>query len=96
MEDITRKHNHRQPRLPFWFGITAAASFIPVLLWPWLIASSDALDDPGNIINLLLITFPVYAVLSIYLSYRCIGDRPYLAVILIALLWLSFGALCFL
>lgn len=79
--------------MPLWFSISAAASFIPVLVWPWLIASSDALNDPGNIVNLLLITFPVYAVLSIYLSYRCISDRPYLAVILIALLWLSFAAL---
>lgn len=95
MEDINNKQG-RRPRLPLWFGITAAASFIPVLAWPWLIATNDALDDPGNMVNLLLITFPVYAVLSIYLSYRCIGDRPYLAVILIALLWLSFAALWFL
>ena len=54
MEDMNNKQG-RRPRLPLWFGITAAASFIPVLAWPWLIATSDVLDDPGNMVNLLLI-----------------------------------------
>lgn len=96
MEDMNMKQDRRprhRPPVPTWFSIAAAASFIPVLVWPWMIASSGAFDDPGNMSNLLLITFPVYAVLSIYLSYRSIAERPYIAVILIAILWLSFGAL---
>ena len=83
----------RRPRVPSWFAIVGAASFITVLVWPWMIASSDALDNPGDTTNLLLLTFPVYAVVSIYLAYRTIDDRPYVAVILILLLWLSFGAM---
>lgn len=90
---MEEKNKHHRPIVPLWFGIVAAASFIPVIVWPWMIASSGAFDDPDNMSNLLLITFPVYAVLSIYLSYRSIAERPYIAVILLAILWLSFGAL---
>lgn len=83
-------------RVPMWFSITAIISFVPVLVWPWMIASSNVLNEPGDLPRLLLITFPVYAVLSIYLAYKCLGERTYLSVILFALLWLSFIALWFL
>lgn len=89
---INKNNRHRSP-IPLWFGILATVSFIPVLVWPWMVAASDALKDPGNMTNLLLLTFPIYAVLSIYISYRCLGERTYVAIILIVLLWLSFGAL---
>ena len=91
MEENNKKE--KKPRIPLWFGITAAASLIPVLCWPWMIASSNISEMSGDINKLLLITFPMYAVVSIYLAYRTIGDRTYLAVILIVLLWLSFGAM---
>ncbi len=90
---MEENNKQRRPRIPLWFGITCAVSLIPVLAWPWMIASSDAHNEPDNLANLLLLTFPVYAVLSIYLSYRTIADRPYIAVILIAMLWLSFAAM---
>ncbi|HIT15349.1 MAG TPA: hypothetical protein IAA88_03065 [Candidatus Avimuribaculum pullicola] len=94
MEENNNLNN--KPRIPLWFGIAAAVSFIPVLCWPWMITSSNLLEEPGDISKLLLITFPVYAVVSIYLAYRTIGTRTYLAVILLILLWLSFAAMWFL
>lgn len=90
---MSNKHNDNKP---LWFKIICAVSIIPVLSWPLMMQTSAPFDEPENPANLLLLIFPIYVVLSIYLAYKCYGERPAVSNVLLAVLWLAFIAIWFL
>lgn len=60
----------------------------------WLPYAFSALDslEKAEENMLFIILYPIYSLLSIYLSYKCYNGRRALAWILIGLVWLSLVA----
>ena len=79
------------PKPPVWFILVLLFTLLPTLLWPLImIRYGRHAADSGNWV--LLILYPIYAVISIYLAYRCYADQQGISWILIILTWLSLGA----
>lgn len=79
-----------QPRAPWWFILIVLLSILPVAAWPLVLTNIHPLVNEGN--RIFLMVFPVYAVLTGYISYRIYRGRREVSWILLALLWLSYGA----
>lgn len=76
---------------PTSFVVALAITLLPILAWPALMLHfSDPSESNGNWI--IMVLFPIYAMLSAYLAYRIYYDLKGLAWILIILIWLSFAA----
>ncbi|MEF9924159.1 MAG: hypothetical protein RR061_03125 [Muribaculaceae bacterium] len=73
------------------FVITITITLCTVLASPVLI-SHFSTSSENNRDWVLIVLFPIYALLSSYLSYRIYSDQKGLAWILIILVWLSFFA----
>lgn len=79
-------------RPPIWFTIIIVVMLIPIIAWPVVIINHDP-ENTGNwwIINI----FPIYALLSSYISYKCYLDRREISYILISIQLLSYLAVGF-
>ena len=65
-------------------------SLLPVLLWPLLMVKANSLQSGTE--RFLMLAMPVYAIASGYLAHRCYEERPYVAWVILAVLWLSYIA----
>ena len=65
-------------------------SLLPVLLWPLLMVKANNLQSGTE--RFLMLAMPVYAIASGYLAHRCYEERPYVAWVILAVLWLSYIA----
>jgi hypothetical protein len=79
----------KQPK-PRWFRLLQAASFLPVLLWPFFFTGSFFLFDSGEsqtryIIFALMIGYPVLIVLNALISGKLFHTHKRVSVAL--LLW---------
>lgn len=86
-----KQHNNK----PLWFKTICTISIITVLSWPLMMQTSAPFDEPENPTNLLLLLFPIYAVLSLYLAYKTYDERPAVSNVLLVVLWLAFIAIWF-
>lgn len=80
-------------RPPWWFICVLVLSVLPLAAWPAMVSAlSDSLsaDSP---LHALVLAFPVYAVGSVYCSYRCFDGQAYLSWILLLLLFVGYGSL---
>lgn len=76
---------------PVWFILVLLFTLLPSLLWPVvMLRYGQQAAESGNWV--LLILYPIYAILSIYLAYRCYADQRGISWILIVLAWLSLAA----
>ena len=75
---------------PRGFKTAVYISLLPVLLWPLLMVKSDTLQTGTE--RFLTLAMPVYAIASGYLAHRCYDERPYVAWVILAVLWLSYIA----
>lgn len=79
-------------RPPIWFTILIIVMLIPIIAWPFVIIN----QDPENTDNWWIINiFPIYALLSGYISYKCYLDRREISYIILAMLLLSYLAIGF-
>ncbi len=78
-------------RPPYWFTILLIVLLLPLFSWPWLVGGmSSASADDNDVNNVLMMIFPIYAVVSCYCAYRCYVTRRALSIILIFILILSY------
>ncbi len=91
--------NHRETgkptpasKMPLWMLVLIIASVLPVVAWPWFMAHYDFQPDDSR--TLLVIAFPIFAVLCGFLAYKSYSQRKELSYILLVILWLSYGAIC--
>ena len=75
---------------PRGFKTVVYISLLPVLLWPLLMVKSDTLQTGTE--RFLALAMPVYAIASGYLAHRCYEERPYVAWVILAVLWLAYLA----
>jgi hypothetical protein len=75
---------------PRGFKTVVYISLLPVLLWPLLMIKGHQLQSGTE--RFLMLAMPVYALASGYLAHRCYEERPYVAWVILAVLWLSYIA----
>ena len=75
--------------VPSWFIIVLLVMALPLIAWPWVMAAMPENNENGT----LVMCFPIYAILSLYLAYRCFAQRPVLACVLLAVLLLAYIAI---
>jgi hypothetical protein len=85
---MSKKNNIKRP--PLWFIIVVIATIVPIVLWPALLSHVNEFADETK--RFLILSLPVYSILTGYIAYRCYMERPYIAWILIILAWLSYIA----
>jgi hypothetical protein len=84
-------------RTPGWFILAVAVMMLPLLAWPGIIADMfSGSTQPSEGSSSLVLFFPIYALLSGWLAYRCYSTRRELSIILLAVLLLSYAAMAFL
>lgn len=85
-------------RPPYWFTILLIVLLLPLFSWPWIVGgmSSSASVDDNDVNNVLMMVFPIYAVVSCYCAYRCYMTRRPLSIILLFILVLSYISAYFL
>ncbi len=69
------------------FKIVAWLSMATVLLWPLMLARGSRLGQGTP--QVLLWAMPLFVVASAVLAMRSHGERPHVAWVLLAMLWLS-------
>jgi len=74
-------------RPPLWFVIIIIVMIIPIVMWPFALINYDA-EDTSHwwIVNI----FPIYALLSCYLAYKCYISRREMSYILLIVLLLAY------
>lgn len=77
---------------PLWFKILVIVLLIPLFSWPGIMTDVLNRSDERDSTTLLVLLFPIYAILSAYYAYRCYDDRRELSWILIAVMILSYLA----
>lgn len=75
---------------PRGFKTVVYISLLPVLLWPLMMIHANRLQSDTE--RFLMLAMPVYALASGYLAHRCYEERPYVAWVILAVLWLSYIA----
>ena len=99
IKHVANQHKKTPSRLkvPWWIILIVTASILPVLSWPLYMRNFNfTADDTHELYLLLAYLFPVYIVLSGFPAYKCYPVRKEITYILIALMWLSYGAAFFL
>lgn len=91
---LDKEKNRR--KYPRWFIVAILLSVLPVLGWPIFMANYDFSLDPTRQNLMLLYAFPIYVVVTAYLSYRSYPLRKEIAYTLLLILWLSYIAVLFL
>lgn len=71
------------------FKWVAVVSALPVLMWPLLLVHVDQLNTATE--RFLLLAMPVFVLLCSYLARSSYDERPEVAWVLIAVLWLSYA-----
>ena len=94
-----KKHNDNSQDLPakrppMWLLLIVIISILPVVGWPWYMSNFGINLDSQT--AFLAIAFPIYIILCGYLAYKCFQYRKEVTYILIAIMWLSYGAAIFL
>lgn len=80
-------------RPPVWFTILMVVLLLPIIAWPFVIMNYNSENsDNWWIINI----FPIYALLTGYLSYKCYVERREISYILLIMLILSYISVPFL
>ena len=88
--------NGRPSPVPGWFIAIVVMMLLPLLTWPRLVGDmleSNAATD-GN--STMLFIFPIYALLSEWLAYRCYASRREVSWILLGVLMIAYVAMFFL
>ncbi len=82
----------RRNNSPLWFKILVLVLLLPLFSWPGIMTDILNGSEERNSATLLVLLFPIYAILSAYYAYRCYDDRRELSWILIGILVLSYIA----
>lgn len=82
----------RRNNSPLWFKILVLVLLLPLFSWPGIMIDILNGSEERNSTTLLVLLFPIYAILSAYYAYRCYDDRRELSWILIGILVLSYIA----
>lgn len=82
----------RRNNSPLWFKILVLVLLLPLFSWPGIMTDIFNGSEERNSTTLLVLLFPIYAILSAYYAYRCYDDRRELSWILIGILVLSYIA----
>lgn len=96
MENNRLEKEKNRRKYPKWFIIAILLSVLPVLGWPVYMENHDFSLDPTPQNLMLLYAFPIYVVVTAYLSYRSYPLRKEIAYTLLLILWLSYIAVLFL
>jgi len=82
----------KRDHTPGWKKIVIALSVLPLLWWP-----VSLLHDTGflftGIKRVLMMLFPIYALLSLGLAWYCRNERPEVMWVLLIVLWLSYAGI---
>lgn len=77
---------------PGWIKLVIGLSALPLLWWP-----VSLLHDSGFVMDgmkrVLMMLFPLYAILSLGFAWHCRHERREVMWVLLVLLWLSYGAI---
>lgn len=84
---MSREHS----QTPWWFIILLLLMAAPLASWPAVMSAVSA-GGMNDTIGTLVMVFPIYAVLSLYLAYRSYARRADLSWVLLAVLLLSYVA----
>lgn len=92
---MSEKNNRKRP--PVWFILLLLLMLLPLIFWPFMMAQysgmADSMVDDGLPSRWLIVNiFPIYTLVSCWLSYKCYRQRPEVSYVLIALLALSYIA----
>ncbi|MCM1518774.1 MAG: hypothetical protein NC117_09050 [Pseudoflavonifractor sp.] len=82
-----------QSKVPAWFIVVLVILMLPLALWPFVMSWVSGRYDEATGQWLLMAFFPVYAILTCWLSYRCYTDRPTVSYVLLGVLLLSYLSL---
>lgn len=81
-----------QEHTPRWIKLVIGLSALPLLWWP-----VSLLHDSGFVMDrmkrLLMMLFPIYAILSLALAWHCRNERREVMWVLLVVLWLSYAAI---
>ena len=81
-----------QEHTPRWIKLVIGLSALPLLWWP-----VSLLHDSGFVMDrmkrLLMMLFPLYAILSLALAWHCRHERREVMWVLLVVLWLSYAAI---
>ncbi len=75
---------------PRGFKKVVYISLLPLVFWPLLMIRGHQMQTSTE--RFLILAMPIYALASGYLSHRCYEERPYVAWVILAVLWLSYIA----
>ncbi len=78
-----------QPKsnVPWWFIVVLLVMALPIVGWPWVMSSMPENSENST----LVMCFPIYALLSLYLAYRSFAQRQAIAWILLGVLLISYA-----
>lgn len=80
---------NRTMRPPSGFIVMLVITALSAVAWlPYALAQFKQPEIPSDTWVLTLL-YPIYAILSVYLAYKCYNDRSFLSWILIIFVWLS-------
>lgn len=82
--------NPERRQTPLWFIVLLIVMALPLAAWPSLMSVQTETDN--DTVSTLIMVFPVYAVLSLYLAYSSYGRRTDLSWVLLTILLLSYAA----
>lgn len=82
----------RKNNSPAWFRILVIVLLLPLFSWPGIMTDILNGSEERNSTTLLVLLFPIYAILSAYYAYKCYDDRRELSWVLLAILILSYIA----
>ena len=82
--------NPERRQTPLWFIVLLIVMALPLAAWPSLMSVQT--DTDNDTVSTLIMIFPIYAVLSLYLAYRSYGRRSDLSWVLLAVSLLSYAA----
>lgn len=74
--------------VPWWFIVVLLVMALPMIAWPWVMGAMPENNENGT----LVMCFPIYALLSLYLAYRSFSQRPTVAWVLLAVLLIAYVA----
>lgn len=80
-------------KVPVWFIAVLVIMLLPLALWPFIMSEFSGRFDEASPQWLLMAFFPIYGILTCWLSYRCYANRRDISYVLLAVLLLSYGAL---
>ncbi len=77
---------------PHWIKVLIGLSALPLLWWPVSLLHDTAFVFSGTK-RVLMMLFPLYAILSLAFAWYFRNDRREVMWVLLAVLWLSYAAI---